>query len=100
VKKLPVTLTVAAARDIREIARYIALDNPAAARRFEDEFWLALDRISVFPRTGYAIPGRPFPTMRGSQRFRRYAIVYQVVQEHEVDIVRVIHCARDISSLL
>jgi plasmid stabilization system protein ParE len=56
VKKLVVTLTVAATGDIQDIARYIARDNSNVARKFEDEFWLAGDRICMFPRTGYAIP--------------------------------------------
>jgi plasmid stabilization system protein ParE len=102
VKKLVVTLTVAATGDIQDIARYIARDNSNVARKFEDEFWLAVDRICVFPRTGYAIP-RPdgaFLAIRVSPRFKRYSIVYRLLNEDALEIVRVLHSARDIRALL
>ena len=93
---------MAATRDIREIVRYIAQNNSSAARKFEDEFWQAADRIATFPGTGHPVPrdSRKFLAMRVSQRFRRYMIVYHMRDDDTVEVVRVLHSARNISAML
>ena len=96
-KGLAVTMTVTAISDIRDIVRYIAQDNSSAARKFEDEFWLAVDRIRVFPQTGYAVPqpDGAFLAVRVSARFKHYSIIYHLLSDEELEVVRVLHGTRD-----
>jgi plasmid stabilization system protein ParE len=98
-----VSLTAAAQQDIHQIAQYIARDSPRSAERFEEEFVVAIDRIREFPGMGHRRAGLPSSLllMRVSSRFRRYLILYRVLDNAtRGQIVRVLHAARDISSEL
>ena len=97
-----VTTTVAADGDIRDIATYIATDNPKAARQFAQELWFALERISAAPNAGFPVPGFhvPLRATRVSARFRRYLIFYRTLDDATVEVVRILHGARDLTALL
>lgn len=97
-----VTTTAATETDLRDIASYIALENPSAARRFADEFWSATIRIAEMPEAGFLVSGlsQPLRAVRVSSRFRRYLIFYRTPDEAQVEIVRVLHGARDLTRLL
>ncbi len=90
-------LSPEAAQDIREIWAYIAADSVKAARRFRLQILDACQRIADNPGIGHSredLTDKPvlfWPT--GS-----YLIVYAA--RKPVDIVRVLHGARDIPSLL
>ena len=77
--------------DVTRIARHIAQDNPAAARRLARELLVAGDSLDVFPQRG----------RRGRSRGTRelvavppYVLVYRIGQD-TVRIVRVWHGAQD-----
>ena len=97
-----VTTTAIADADIGDIANYIASDNPRAAEQFEDEIFAAQERISEFPKAGRPIEDIPgnFLVVRVSQRFHRYLIFYRIVDPSTVEIVRVLHGARNVFALL
>jgi toxin ParE1/3/4 len=89
--------------DIVEIAAYIAQDNPAAAERFLTATERTLERLAELPRSG-----RPYPLdhpalqdmrMTPVRGFPRYLIFYRLVAD-ELQILRVVHAARDIPTLL
>ena len=94
-----ITTTSAADADIRDIASYLALDNPQIALKFEREFSDALIRTSDAPNIGHMVQGSPgdFLVVRVSQRFRRYLVFYRYLDEKTIEVVRVIHGARDVS---
>jgi len=79
-------------KDIARVADYIASENPVAAARIARELILAGDSLAVFPRRGRPskIPGR-----RELVAIRPYVIVYQVLSDDVVDILRVWHAAQD-----
>ncbi len=87
-----------AARDIREIWAYIAKDSIKAARRIRLEIFDACQRIAGNPRVGHSredLTDKPvlfWPV--GS-----YLIIYNPARK-PVEIVRVVHAARDVPSLL
>jgi plasmid stabilization system protein ParE len=87
-----------AARDIREIWAYIAKDSIKAARRVRLEIVDACRRIARNPRVGHSredLTDKPvlfWPV--GS-----YLIIYNPARK-PVEIVRVVHAARDVPSLL
>ena len=90
-------LSPEAAREIREIWAYIAADSIKAARRLRLQIFEACQRIAENPGIGHGredITEKPvlfWPT--GS-----YLIVYAA--RKPVEIVRVLHSARDVLSLL
>lgn len=92
---LPVTyqLLPAARADLIEIADFIALDNPTRALSFiaeiESTMTTIAERPSSFPARDELIAG-----MRCA-RHGRYLIFF-VIDDEEVQIVRVLHGARDL----
>lgn len=51
--------TEAALRDIEEIADYIALDKPRAAKAFVRRVFEVVDRLRLFPESGRVPPELP-----------------------------------------
>src|SRR5438477_5237579 len=92
----------AAATDIRDISTYLAGFSPRVAELFEQELWHAVELLTTNPEIGAAIPGI-LPMMRFtrvSQRFRRYLIFYGQPDQETLEIVRILHGARERSELL
>ncbi len=94
----PFKLSPQAARDIQQIWAYVAPDSLKAARHIRLQMFDACQRIAENPRIGHRredLTDRPvlfWPV--GS-----YLIVYNPARK-PVEIVRVVHGARDVPSLL
>jgi toxin ParE1/3/4 len=91
-----VQYTTQAQEDIVEIAFYIAQDNAEAADRLMGKILRACDRLGASPRAGRAreelAPGlRSFPV-------GKYLIFYRPIPGG-IEVIRVLHGARDIPSL-
>jgi plasmid stabilization system protein ParE len=87
-----------AARDIREIWAYIAKDSIKAARRVRLEIVDACQRIARNPRVGHSredLTDKPVLFWPAGS----YLIIYNPARK-PVEIVRVVHAARDVPSLL
>jgi toxin ParE1/3/4 len=89
-----------ARRDLARAIRWIAKDNPSAARALLDAVGHAAIRIGDHPQSGAArrdLTGGPyrFVTLTGF----RYLIVYTENQRPPL-IVRIVHSARDLPRLL
>ena len=94
-------LTPQAENDLFEIWRYIARDNLPAAGLVEAAIFAACAFVASVPLCGHTredittLPVR-FWTV---QPYQRYMIVYDPVSR-PVQVIRILHGARDISSLL
>lgn len=83
--------------DLEEVADYIGARNPAAAVR---QLEMLLDKFAVLGRSPSLgelrkdLPGHPRVFAAGA-----YVIVYRPTAEG-IEVVRVIHSARDLESLL
>jgi toxin ParE1/3/4 len=86
-----------AALDILDIWDHIANDNMAAADRWVDALDAAFSRLATQPMMGRARP-EIAPDLR-SFPFRRY-VIYYVPLSDGIDVVRVLHSARDIDGLV
>jgi toxin ParE1/3/4 len=95
------TTREAADNDIRDIVTYIAVDSPRAAERFRIEIWDAFRLITEQPNIGRAHSDFTIPlrSIRVSPRFRKYLVFYRVDRQ-AVEVVRILHSARDIAGLL
>ncbi len=90
------SLTARAEEDLIDIWTYIAVDNPAAADRVLDRIDAVFGRLAANPQLG---PARP--DLAEGLRCAvsgRYLVLYHPVG-HAVEIVRVVHGARDLPGL-
>ena len=80
-----------ALRDLEEARRYIAQDNPAAAKRIRDAIMTAVGGLANMPHIGR--PGRVEHTRELIVSGTPYIVAYTVIGG-EVMILAVIHGAR------
>jgi toxin ParE1/3/4 len=93
----------AAERDLEEIAVYLGQRNPTAATRFLDAADRTFALLASMPGLGSAVP-LANPQLQGLrqypvQRFRNYLIFY-LPTDDGIEVVRVLHGARDVQSML
>lgn len=83
-----------ALQDLRGIVRYIAADNPIAARKFRDELY---ETFQLLARNPQIAPERPdlAPRLRYLP-FGNYLIFY-LPEEEGILVIRVLHGARRIA---
>jgi len=95
---MEVVFSSRARADLREIAAYIADDNPSRAESFVNDLEQTCIDLANMPR---AFPLVPRYRNRGYRRrsYRGYLIFYVVLGEF-IEIVRILHGARDYSRLL
>jgi plasmid stabilization system protein ParE len=96
-------LTRDAEQELFAIARYIENDNPQAASRFLDVFEHACEMLSDLPEMGN-LPKIHHPLLREArmwplQDFKKYLVFYRPIEEGKIEILHIIHGARDIPSL-
>ncbi len=86
-----------AIRDVDDIWLHIAADDPAAATRMVERLAAGVARLADFPESG---PARPeIGAGARSIVVGRYLVLYRITGKY-VEIVRVIHGAREITGLL
>jgi toxin ParE1/3/4 len=93
-----------ARQDILELVSYVAADNPKAAAALYDAYERILaTTLATTPDIGHSYISR-HTRLKGVRaipigRFRNYLIFYRRVGE-EVEVLRVLHGARDLQSIL
>jgi len=80
-----------AQNDVRQIVRYIAGDNPAAARRMRERLQLAVLPAGEHPLM-YRMSDR-VPGTREIQAHPSYRIFYRITGHH-IEVVKVAHVRR------
>jgi toxin ParE1/3/4 len=86
-----------AIRDVDEIWQWIATEDVAAAERWTRRLVEATDRLVEFPNSG-----APRPELAPGARsivVGRYLVLYRVGHD-SVDILRIIHGARELADML
>ena len=98
----PVLTTPQADQDVREIALYIAQDRPAAGERFLDAFEHTCEVLATMPTLGSKFRTRSdeIGELRVTTipRFRNFVVIHRL-QDDRVEILRVVHGARDMDRL-
>ncbi len=97
---IPAALAPRARRDLLAAVRWIAKDNPAAARALRDAIAKAAERIGEFPQGGSSRPELAdapyrFTLLTGFP----YILVYNADRNPPL-IVRILHGARDLPDAL
>jgi toxin ParE1/3/4 len=98
-----IAITPAADRDLEEQAVYIGRDNFAAAVRFTDAANVAFRQLAEMPRMGSVRETRN-PNLKGLRTWRipgfeKHLVFYRMTEEG-IEVVRVLHGARDIPQIL
>ncbi len=94
-----VILSPRALRDLEEIVRYIATDNPQAATKFGFRLIEEAELTGSMPFAGRVVPEFKQPSIR-ERIVHAFRIVYRVDEnQHRVVISRFWHAARDIPEL-
>jgi len=85
--------------DLKDIAVFIAEDNPSTAQRFVNSVFHAVERLTDFPDSGRVVPEFDDPNIREIIH-RPCRIVYRINREnYTVEIARVWHAARGIPDI-
>jgi plasmid stabilization system protein ParE len=84
----------AALADLRDLVRFIAVDDPLAARRFGDRIVSRVEGLQSFPRLGRMVPEFRDELVR-EIILTPYRIIYEVDDDEGVlSVLRVWHGAR------
>ena len=89
-------LTSEAIKDIESIRNYIAMDKPRAAEQFTARLLEVCRKLTQNPSMGRN-RGVIAPRLR-SFAVARYAVYYRELDAHAIEIVRVLHAARDVEA--
>lgn len=93
---VPVVRSPAAENDLINIWFAIATDSPLAADRFLNVVSERILQLADFPESG---PRRPdIAAQARALTIGNYLVLYRIAQKH-IEIVRVVHGARDVSTL-
>jgi plasmid stabilization system protein ParE len=95
---LKVVFSAKARADLRDIALYIAEDNPPAARRFSQRLRRQALKIGDAPRAYPLVPRHERSEIR-RYPFRAYLVFYRI-EDGRVAVLRIIHGSRDYERLL
>ena len=89
--------TEKASSHLQAIFEYIAGDSPTYASRFIRSLIKATSRLEAMPRCGRIVPELGSSQLR-EVIYRNYRIVYRVVERDDIEILAVIHSAREIKA--
>jgi toxin ParE1/3/4 len=92
-----VSWTESALKDIQDIDTYISMSSPVYAQRVIEGIFEATQRLADFPYLGQAMVYKRVRLRQLS--VRPYRVFYRVGQ-HAVEVVAVVHGARDIARAL
>jgi len=89
-----VVWTRTASSDLQTIVRFIASDNPDAARRIAERILIEIEGAGAFPFSGRVVPEKQDNEIR-EKILNPYRIVYTVNEtESVIHVVRIWHAAR------
>lgn len=92
----PVVITNDAESDLEAIADYIAIDSPRRATSFTAELIEKARNIGYMPR---AYPSRPDIGLNVRVAIHREYVIFFRVRREFVEILRIVHGARDLRGL-
>ena len=92
----------AAASDVVQITAYVTGFNSAAAELFEHELWQSIELLKSNPEIGTLVPqtSPPIRFKRVSGCFRRYLMFYRISDPDTLELVRILHGARETRGIL
>jgi len=93
VEQVKIILAESAYADLEDIENYISEDSPLMARRFINKIFDRIDQLYKYPLSGKFVPEIPDRSIR-ELLLNKYRIIYQVVDEKNITIIRIVHGSR------
>ena len=84
--------------DLRDIFDYISKNSSQYARITVDRIYKRTNQISTNPKSGRIVPEIDDELLR-ELIIGKYRLIYYIVDEYRVDILRVYHSARSFSDI-
>jgi toxin ParE1/3/4 len=94
---MKIVWTEPAVEDLRELHAYIARDSEMYASGFVERIISAAERVADHPGAGRVVPENNDENVR-EILYQHYRITYRVKKD-EIEMLTVIHGARDLTSL-
>ena len=91
--KVTITFTEIAYADLEDIESYISQDSPAISRKFISRIFDRIDQLYNYPTSGKFVPEVKDPHIR-ELLLNKYRIIYRLLNESEVQILRIVHGSR------
>ncbi len=85
-----------AEHDLLALKSYIAEDSPLYARQFAERLIHTVETLPLFPRKGRTVPEMGFRDDIREVLFQGYRIIYRLPTEDRIEIITVVHGARDL----
>lgn len=85
--------TKLASEDLQEVYDYISRGSIKYADRFVDNLFERVDTLEKFPRLGRIVPEFASENLR-ELIYGNYRLVYEIISETEIHMIRVHHSAR------
>jgi addiction module RelE/StbE family toxin len=93
VEQITIVITESAYADLEDIENYISQDSPAIARNFINRIFDKIDYLYQYPSFGKPVPEISDKSIR-ELLLNKYRIIYQVVDERNISIIRIVHGSR------
>jgi len=93
VEQVTIIITESAYNDLEDIENYISQDSPLMARRFISKIFDRIDQLYRYPASGKPVPEIKDNTIR-ELLLNKYRIIYKIVDEQHINIIRIIHGSR------
>jgi len=88
-----------AERELTQLRDYIAQDSPFYARQFIERLISSVERLPLLPRSGRPVPEAGHSDTIREIIFQGYRIIYRIRSEALLEVVTVLHGARDIAGM-
>jgi len=82
--------------DLQEIWCYIAMDNPVAADRLEEDIYAACEKLATQPHLGHSRPDLTSEPILFWKVRSVYLVIY-LKKTQPLNIIRILHGARNVS---
>lgn len=86
-------------RELTQIRDHIAQDSPFYARQFTERLMQAVERLPSMPRSGRMVPEAGLQDTIREVLYRGYRLIYRIHSEQLLQIVTVVHGARDLAHM-
>ena len=88
-----VSLSETAYNDLESIEAYISQDSPTIARNFINLIFDRIERLATYAESGKIVREFNNENIR-ELLLKKYRIVYQIISEKEVVVLRIVHSSR------
>lgn len=92
-EQVTIVITESAYADLEDIENYISQDSPSIARKFISRIFDKIDILYQYPTSGKPVREIPDKLIR-ELLLNKYRIIYQIVDEKNINILRVVHGSR------